>query len=192
MSNIIDLSPRIILLENDAKFAQLTLTEFERDGYLIKWLIDSDDILNIIEHFIPNIIILNWNSVSEGCLKLIAEIRQNQRLNDLKLILISDVYSVIMQLERLRLAQMITYLNQLQNLIYQLESGCISDHGESYIKLLKTIMQTNYFQTREIRKDYLLLKAPNQIVVVTWQKYRLFFHDVRGYHQLRIIRINLL
>ena len=192
MSNIIDLSPRIILLENDAKFAQLTLTEFERDGYLIKWLIDSDDILNIIEHFILNIIILNWNSVSEGCLKLIAEIRQNQRLNDLKLILISDVYSVIMQLERLRLTQMITYLNQLQNLIYQLESGCISDYGESYIKLLKTIMQTNYFQTREIRKDYLLLKAPNQIVVVTWQKYRLFFHDVRGYHQLRIIRINLL
>lgn len=192
MSNIIDLSPRIILLENDAKFAQLTLTEFERDGYLIKWLIDSDDILNIIEHFILNIIILNWNSVSEGCLKLIAEIRQNQRLNDLKLILISDVYSVIMQLERLRLAQMITYLNQLQNLIYQLESGRISDYGESCIKLLKTIMQTNYFQTREIRKDYLLLKAPNQIVVVTWQKYRLFFHDVRGYHQLRIIRINLL
>lgn len=118
MSNIIDLSPRIILLESNEKFAELTLTEFERDGYLIKWLIDSDDILNIIEHFILNIIILNWNSVSEGCLKLIAEIRQNQRLNDLKLILISDVYSVIMQLERLRLTQMITYLNQLQNLIY--------------------------------------------------------------------------
>ena len=36
MSNIIDLSPRIILLENDAKFAELTLTEFERNGYLIK------------------------------------------------------------------------------------------------------------------------------------------------------------
>ena len=36
MSNIIDLSPRIILLENDEKFAELTLTEFERNGYLIK------------------------------------------------------------------------------------------------------------------------------------------------------------
>jgi len=80
-------------LKNDAKFAELTLTEFERDGYLIKWLINSDDILNIIAHFIPNIIILNWNSVSEGCLNLIAEIRQNQRLNDMKLIVISDVYS---------------------------------------------------------------------------------------------------
>ena len=80
-------------MKNDAKFAELTLTEFERDGYLIKWLINSDDILNIIEHFIPNIIILNWNSFSEGCLNLIAEIRQNQRLNDMKLIVISDVYS---------------------------------------------------------------------------------------------------
>jgi DNA-binding response OmpR family regulator len=93
MSNIIDLSPRIILLKNDAKFAELILTEFERDGYLIKWLINSDDILNIIKYFIPNIIILNWNTVSEGCLNLIAEIRQNQRLNEMKLIVISDVYS---------------------------------------------------------------------------------------------------
>jgi len=66
MSNIIDLSPRIILLESNEKFAELTLTEFERDGYLIKWLINSDDILNIIEHFTPNIIILNLNSVSGG------------------------------------------------------------------------------------------------------------------------------
>ena len=93
MSHVIDLSPRIILVENDAIFAESTLIEFERDGYLIKWLTNSDDILNIIEHFIPNIIILNWNSVSESCLKLIAEIRLNQSLNEMKLIVTADLYS---------------------------------------------------------------------------------------------------
>ena len=93
MSNVIDLSPRIILIENDAIFAESALIEFERDGYLIKWLINSDDILNIIEHFIPNIIILNWNFVSESCLKLIAEIRLNQSLNEMKLIVTVDLYS---------------------------------------------------------------------------------------------------
>ena len=93
MSVVVDLSPRIILLEDDTKFAGPIVSALESDGYFVKWLVNGSYLLDIMEHFVPNIIIINWNSVNEGCLKLVTEIRDLHTLDHTKIILISNDYS---------------------------------------------------------------------------------------------------
>ena len=90
MTSFDGFSPRLLLIENNEALSEPLLRTFEKEGYLVKWSADSTEAHSLIEQFVPNVIILSWNSVGHSGLELCLKIRSNPTFAETKLIVLSD------------------------------------------------------------------------------------------------------
>jgi two-component system phosphate regulon response regulator PhoB len=90
MTSFDGFSPRLLLIENNEALSEPLLRTFEKEGYLVKWSADSTEAHSLIEQFVPNVIILSWNSVGHSGLELCLKIRSNPTFAETNLIVLSD------------------------------------------------------------------------------------------------------
>lgn len=88
-------SPRLLLIENNERIAETLLSGFEKEGYLVKWSAESTEVFSTIEHFVPNLIILSWDSVGINGLDLCLKLRSDSTYDDTKIIVVSNEYKEI-------------------------------------------------------------------------------------------------
>ena len=92
MEGFVGFSPRILLVENTDSAADGFLECFEREGYTVKWSSVGLDVFNLVAEFLPNLIVVNWNSSSPKILEFCQNIRSNHSFNEMRMLIITKKF----------------------------------------------------------------------------------------------------
>ncbi len=80
---------KVILVEDDSNLQEIITYNFKKEGFLIRGILNGDDVFSAIKDDFPDIIILDWMLPSISGIELISLLKANKKTRDIPIIMLT-------------------------------------------------------------------------------------------------------
>ena len=80
---------KVILVEDDSNLQEIITYNLKKEGFLIRGILNGDDVFSAIKDDFPDIIILDWMLPSISGIELISLLKANKKTRDIPIIMLT-------------------------------------------------------------------------------------------------------